>query len=172
MPETIAIIAPVARARCGSPAEMGSTTARITAASAESGPRIRIRLGPKSAYASSGTIVPYRPLIPGSPDASAYAMPTGTSIVVMTRPATTSRPSQDDSYERSVWSPGNQRVTPARSACNCRRWIRPRSGPSAGGDAVIDEVVRPRAVEDASSAAGWADPQYSPVYSDRDVVEF
>jgi hypothetical protein len=48
-PDTIAIIPPIATARCGSPADSGSTTARITAASAESGPRTRIRLGPNSA---------------------------------------------------------------------------------------------------------------------------
>jgi membrane protease YdiL (CAAX protease family) len=41
----------------GSPAESGSTTARITGASAESGPSTRIRLGPNSAYASSGIMV-------------------------------------------------------------------------------------------------------------------
>ncbi len=46
-----------ATARCGSPAESGATTARMTAASAESGPSTMIRLGPNSAYASNGTIV-------------------------------------------------------------------------------------------------------------------
>ena len=39
------------------PGEIGSTTARMTGASAESGPSTRIRLGPNTAYASSGTIV-------------------------------------------------------------------------------------------------------------------
>jgi hypothetical protein len=56
-PETIAIIPATETARSGSPAESGITTARITAASAESGPRTRIRLGPNTAYTSSGTIV-------------------------------------------------------------------------------------------------------------------
>ena len=37
-PETMAIIPPIATARFGLPAESGRTTARITAASAESGP--------------------------------------------------------------------------------------------------------------------------------------
>ena len=39
----------------------GRTTARISAAREESGPSTRMRLGPNSAYASSGTIVAYRP---------------------------------------------------------------------------------------------------------------
>ena len=56
-PDTIAIIPPSVTARCESPLARGSTTARITAASAESGPRTRMRLGPNSAYASSGTMV-------------------------------------------------------------------------------------------------------------------
>ena len=56
-PETIAISPPCATARSESPLARGSTTARITAASAESGPSTRMRLGPNSAYASSGTMV-------------------------------------------------------------------------------------------------------------------
>jgi len=48
--------------------------------------------------------------MPGNPDACAYAMPTGTSIVVMTRPATMSCRSHDESYERSVANPGSQRT--------------------------------------------------------------
>ena len=48
-PETIAITPASATARSGSPPESGSTTARITAASAESGPSTRMRLGPNSA---------------------------------------------------------------------------------------------------------------------------
>ncbi len=56
-PDTMAIMPPTATARCGSPADSGSTTARITAASAESGPRTMMRLGPNKAYASSGTMV-------------------------------------------------------------------------------------------------------------------
>src|SRR4029453_3181682 len=46
-------------------------------------------------------------------------MPTGTSIVVSTRPATTSRPSQAGSYVRRTRRPGSQRAGPA-------------SGPEAG----------------------------------------
>ena len=47
----------ICTARNGSPPESGSTTARITAANEESGPRTRMRLGPKSAYASNGIVV-------------------------------------------------------------------------------------------------------------------
>src|SRR5262245_59422812 len=50
-------------------------------------------------------------MMPGNPDASAYAMPTGTSIVVITRPATMSWRSQEGSYRRRTSSPGTQRVT-------------------------------------------------------------
>ncbi len=57
MPDTMAIMPATATARCGSPADSGSTTARITAASAESGPSTMMRLGPNTAYASSGTMV-------------------------------------------------------------------------------------------------------------------
>ena len=40
-----------------SPAASGTTVTAMSAASDESGPRTRIRLGPKMAYATSGTIV-------------------------------------------------------------------------------------------------------------------
>jgi hypothetical protein len=46
--------------------------AAITAASEESGPSTITREGPKTAYASSGTIVAYSPVIGGSPAACAY----------------------------------------------------------------------------------------------------
>ena len=47
---TASAIAPAsATARAGSPAASGSTTARISAASDESGPITRMRLGPNSA---------------------------------------------------------------------------------------------------------------------------
>jgi hypothetical protein len=71
MPDTIAIMPATATAHSGLPADSGSTTARITAASDESGPSTRIRLGPKTAYARSGTIVAYNPWMPGTPAASA-----------------------------------------------------------------------------------------------------
>ncbi|MNG10568.1 hypothetical protein D3C84_940450 [compost metagenome] len=48
-PETMAIIPARATARWGSPPDRGRTTARMTAASEESGPSTRIRLGPNSA---------------------------------------------------------------------------------------------------------------------------
>ncbi len=60
-PETTAIMLATAMAREGSPAAMETTTASIGAASAESGPSTRIRLGPNTAYASSGMMVAYRP---------------------------------------------------------------------------------------------------------------
>ena len=47
--------------------------------------------------------------MPGTPDASAYAMPTGTSIVVSTRPATTSWRNQGHSYDLATRRPGSQR---------------------------------------------------------------
>src|SRR6516165_1625473 len=62
-------------------------------------------------------MVAYRPLMPGTPDAWAYAMPTGTSMVVMTRPATRSCRSQRASYRRIVFSPGNQRIQPVSFTC-------------------------------------------------------
>jgi hypothetical protein len=49
VPETTAIIPASATARSGSPPDSGRMTARITAASEESGPRTMIRLGPNSA---------------------------------------------------------------------------------------------------------------------------
>ena len=48
-PDTIAIAPASATARCGSPAASGATTARMTAASEESGPSTMMRLGPNSA---------------------------------------------------------------------------------------------------------------------------
>jgi len=60
-PDTIAIMLASATACIGSPADNGRMTARITAANAESGPSTRMRLGPNTAYASSGTMVAYRP---------------------------------------------------------------------------------------------------------------
>src|SRR5262245_21704417 len=112
-------------ARFGSLAESGTTTLRISGANDESGPSTRMRLGPKMAYASSGTMVAYRPLIPGIPDASAYAMPTGTSMVVMTRPATRSFRSQDGWYSRRVTRPGTQRIQFGRFAGSATRLISP-----------------------------------------------
>ena len=47
--------------------------------------------------------------MPGTPDASAYAMPTGTSIVVSTSPATISWRSQARWYDRITRRPGSQR---------------------------------------------------------------
>src|SRR5215471_6159232 len=52
-------------------------------------------------------------------------MPTGTSMVVMTTPATTSCRSQDDSYRTRVVSPGSHCFQPARFASTgprCARW--------------------------------------------------
>ncbi len=60
-PDTMAMAPASATARSGLPFERGRTTARIRGAREESGPRTRIRLGPKTAYASSGTIVAYSP---------------------------------------------------------------------------------------------------------------
>ena len=48
-PDTSAIMAASATARRGSPPESGSTTPRIRATRAESGPRTSTLLGPKSA---------------------------------------------------------------------------------------------------------------------------
>jgi len=48
-PDTRAITPATATARCGSPADKGSTTERINGASEESGPNTRIRLGPNTA---------------------------------------------------------------------------------------------------------------------------
>ena len=48
-PDTTAIRPATATARTGSPPDSGSTTARISAASEESGPSTRMRLGPNSA---------------------------------------------------------------------------------------------------------------------------
>ena len=50
--------------------------------------------------------------MPGTPAASAYAIPTGTSIVVSTRPATTSCRNHATWYSRSVRSPGSHRSQP------------------------------------------------------------
>src|SRR4029453_15948898 len=78
----------------------------------ESGPSTRMRLGPNSAYARSGTIVAYRPKIPGTPEATAYAIPTGTSIVVSTRPAVGSCGSQAASDRLGYGGRGGQRFQP------------------------------------------------------------
>src|SRR5579871_6333448 len=48
--------------------------------------------------------------MPGTPDATAYAIPTGTSIVANTIPATTSCTSHARWYSRSVTTPGSQRI--------------------------------------------------------------
>src|SRR5215831_5031424 len=65
--------------------------------------------------------------MPGTPEACAYAMPTGTSMVVMTMPATTSCLSQDGSYRRRVSSPGSQRIQPVWVVCAAWRAMRPGS---------------------------------------------
>src|SRR4029077_920195 len=62
--------------RAGSPSASGATVAAMRAASDESGPTTRIRLGPNTAYKSSGTIVAYRPLIGGQPGARGEPLPT------------------------------------------------------------------------------------------------
>ncbi|MDT4879328.1 hypothetical protein FQZ97_1149880 [compost metagenome] len=48
-PDTTAIMLASTTARCGSPLDCASTTVRITATSAESGPSTRMRLGPNRA---------------------------------------------------------------------------------------------------------------------------
>ncbi len=48
-PETSAMALAMEIARIGSPLDSGSTSARMMAASAESGPNTRMRLGPNSA---------------------------------------------------------------------------------------------------------------------------
>ena len=48
-PETIAIMLASEIARTGSPPDSGKTTARMTAASDESGPNTKMRLGPNNA---------------------------------------------------------------------------------------------------------------------------
>src|SRR6185436_12331096 len=50
--------------------------------------------------------------MPGTPEATAYAIPTGTSIVVSTRPAIRSCGSQAASYRPRICSPGSQRLQP------------------------------------------------------------
>ena len=51
--------------------------AAIMGARLESGPMIRTREGPNTAYASRGITEAYSPVTAGSPAASAYAMPAG-----------------------------------------------------------------------------------------------
>src|SRR5215471_8254822 len=89
-------------------------------------------------------MVAYRPLIPGTPEASAYAMPTGTSMVVMTRPATRSYRSQDDSYRRRVFNPGSQCIQPVRFACIAWRAMRPGSVVWEECDSVMAATSRER----------------------------
>ena len=60
-----------ATARASSPRASGRIAAAMIGASAESGPSTRMRDGPKSAYARSGTMVAYRPVSGGSPATSA-----------------------------------------------------------------------------------------------------
>jgi len=69
----------------------------------------RKRLGPKSAYASIAAKDAYRLFTAGSPVASAYAMPAGTSTALSESPAMKSCTSQRDSYARSTASPLIQR---------------------------------------------------------------
>ena len=60
-----------ATARLSLPSASGRIAAAMIGASAESGPSTRMRDGPNTAYASSGTIVAYRPVSGGSPAATA-----------------------------------------------------------------------------------------------------
>src|SRR5678815_344735 len=53
--------------------------------------------------------------MPGTPEATAYAIPTGTNMVVSTRPAIRSCGSQAASYRLSICNPGNQRFQPVMS---------------------------------------------------------
>jgi hypothetical protein len=55
-PDTIAIAPASATACCASPPDCARITARIMAASEESGPITNARFGPNNAYTSSGTI--------------------------------------------------------------------------------------------------------------------
>src|SRR5215472_9840511 len=104
--------------------------------------------------------------MPGTPDAWAYAMPTGTSMVVMTRPATRSCRSQRASYWRIVFSPGSQRIQPVSFTCaiaiRCKRplrgrtratqarlfsvlafWANPQSWVDLGGILLIPRAIAP-----------------------------
>ena len=78
--------------------------------------------------------------MPGTPDASAYAMPTGTSMVVITRPATRSSRSQDGLYSRKAVNPGSQRIQPFRFACVTSRTMRPGSSGGLARDSVMEAI--------------------------------
>src|SRR5215471_8418287 len=65
--------------------------------------------------------------MPGTPEAWAYAMPTGTSMVVITMPATASCLSHDAWYRRSVCSPGTHRSQLRWFAGAASRAMRPGS---------------------------------------------
>ena len=60
-----------ATARSTLPPASGRIRLAMTAANVESGPSTMMRLGPSSAYTSSGTMVAYKPWIAGTPAASA-----------------------------------------------------------------------------------------------------
>lgn len=104
----------------GSAPASATTVTAIIGASDESGPSTRMREGPKTAYARSGARVAYRPLMAGSPDASAYPIPTGTRNAARTSPASASRPNQARRYERIVDSPGSKREPPVTPPARCR----------------------------------------------------
>src|SRR4029434_9198226 len=65
--------------------------------------------------------------MPGTPDASAYAIPAGTSIVVNTKPASTSFGSHAVEWWSSIRAPGSQRCQPDGGVATGRA-RRPGSG--------------------------------------------
>ena len=84
---------------------MGMIAAATTGDTAESGPNTRMREGPKTKYASSGSIVAYKPVTAGSPASSAYAIPCGRRRAVRTKPATRSCRSQLGRYVAITCAP-------------------------------------------------------------------
>ena len=110
-PTRIASIPARAIASSWLPAARGRIVAAIMGPSEESGPSTRTGEGPTSVYATRHTTVVYSPVIAGSPESSAYAIPCGTRSVTRTIPATRSRDNQDRSYVRSTRRPGTQRST-------------------------------------------------------------
>ena len=99
-----------ATARAGSPAE-SSTTARITAARRnpaqyENAARTEERIGEERDDRGVQAVDPRHA------EATAAAIPTGTSIVVSTRPAIRSRGSQPAWYWLRTCNPGSQRFQP------------------------------------------------------------
>ncbi len=88
---------------------MPVSVAAISVQVAVSGPTIKVRDDPNSAYPSMPAMAAHSPATGGTPIIAAYASPTGSATAATLRPAAISRPADSRVMPRKLFRPGRKR---------------------------------------------------------------